>query len=257
MGEPGALAGLPALVQTRHQYEHVFGIYVPIGLGVFAAIVLTTLLVVARYRGRAPEQAARWHENNRAEAAYAAVLVCVIAFLLYVTFGAEHQVDTVSAQESPQLTVDVYGSKWEWHFHYPSYGIDRYSGAVGRESLVVPTGEAIRFRLISRDVIHEFWVPELRYKHDLIPGMAQSVTATFPRGGTFAGECSEFCGLYHARMLFTVQALSPAQFGAWARSLGHSTAGTATGRASVAAGASGTSGASASAPAGRRAEAAL
>jgi cytochrome c oxidase subunit II len=205
-----------SLVETRHQYEHVFGIYAPIALGVFAAILLTTLVAVARYRRRAPEQAARWHENERAEAAYAALLVCAIAFLLYVTFSAEHKVDTVSAQERPQLTVDVYGSKWEWRFYYPAYGVSRYSGTVGDESLVVPSGEAIRFRLISRDVIHEFWVPELRYKHDLIPGMAQDVTLTFPRSGSFPGQCAEFCGVYHARMTFTVQALGRAAFAAWA-----------------------------------------
>ena len=74
------------------------------------------------------------------------------------------------------VVVDVVGAKWEWHFNYPAYGINRYSGTVGRETLVVPTNEAVRFRLISRDVIHEFWVPELRYKHDLIPGFPQSVT---------------------------------------------------------------------------------
>jgi cytochrome c oxidase subunit 2 len=244
---------LPALVQTRDQYEHVFGIYVPIALGVFAAIVLATLFALLRYRRRAPEQAARWHENNTAELAYAALLVCTIAFLLYVTFGAEHKVDTVSAQERPQLTVDVYGSKWEWRFHYRTLGIDRYSGTVGRESLVLPSGEAVRLRLISRDVIHEFWVPELRYKHDLIPGRAQPITVTFARSGTFAGQCAEFCGLYHARMVFQVQVLSPAQFDAWASERGRAAAAAGGARAATAPGAGAAGGArAATAPGARR-----
>ena len=132
------------------------------------------------------ERAARWHENNRLEGAYA-LLLAVVVFLLYVTFGAEHQVDTVSAEERPQLDVNVIGAKWEWHFNYPAYGINRYSGTVGHETLVLPTNEAIRFRLISLDVIHEFWVPELRYKHDLIPGSVQmppsrSPPRNLPRG---------------------------------------------------------------------------
>jgi cytochrome c oxidase subunit 2 len=205
-----------ALVVTRDQYKHLFGIYVPIALGVFALIVVTTLTAVLVFRRRRVEDAAKWHENNRLEGGYAVLLVCVIAFLLYLTFSAEHQVDRVSAQERPQLTIDVYGAKWEWQFSYPAYGINRYSGTVASEPLVVPTGEAIRFRLITRDVIHEFWVPELRYKHDLIPGSVQKATLVFPRAGTFSGQCAEFCGLYHARMTFTVQALSPAQFNDWA-----------------------------------------
>ncbi len=204
-----------ALVQTGSQYRHLFDIYVPIALGVFALIVAVLTVAIVRYRARPPERAARWHESNAVEGAYAAILVCVIAFLLYETFSAEHQVDTVAAREPPQLTVNVYGAKWEWRFAYPAYGIDRYSGTIGHETLVLPAGEAIRLRLISRDVIHEFWVPELRYKHDLIPGGTQEITVAFPRTGTFPGQCAEFCGLYHARMTFAVQVLSPAAFAAW------------------------------------------
>lgn len=210
-----AVAGL---VQTRREYDRLFGIYVPIAAGVFALVLVTVLVSVLVFRRREPHEAARWHEHNPAESAYALLLVCVIALLLYFTFSAEHRVDTLAARERPQLVVNVYGAKWEWRFHYPAYGIDRYSGAVGHEALVVPTGEAIRFRLISQDVIHELWVPELRYKHDLIPGSVQMVTLTFPRGGTFTGQCAEFCGLYHARMTYTIEAVSPARFAAWARS---------------------------------------
>lgn len=209
---------LLSLVVTRTQYKRVFNIYVPIAVGVFAVIVVVILFAVLRYRRRPIERAARWHENNLLEAAYAVVLLGVVAFLLVVTYSAEHQVDTVAAEEHPQLLVNVIGAKWEWHFNYPAYGIDRYSGTVGHETLVVPTNEVIRFRLISRDVIHEFWVPELRYKHDLIPGFPQDITLIFPQRGSFPGECAEFCGLYHSRMIFTVDAVSPAEFTAWARS---------------------------------------
>ncbi len=208
------------LAVTQHEYKHVFGIYVPIAIGVFATVLLVTLVAVVVFRRRDPAEASRRHENNLAEGAYAVALVCVIAFLLYVTFSAEHQTDTVAARERPSVVIDVYGAKWEWHFHYPAFAIDRYSGTVGRETLVVPTGEAIRLRLISQDVIHEFWVPELRWKHDLIPGSVQEATVTFSRAGTFPGQCAEFCGIYHSEMIFRVQALSPAQFLGWAASHG-------------------------------------
>jgi cytochrome c oxidase subunit II len=214
-------ASMGALVQTSRQYRHLFDVYVPIALGVFALVIVLMLAAMLRYGRRPPERAARWHEHNPLEGAYAVLLVCVIAFLLYETFTAEHQVDTVANREKPQLTVSVYGAKWEWHFNYPAYGIDRYSGTVGHETLVLPTGEAIRMRLISLDVIHEFWVPELRYKHDLIPGSVQIITVTLPHTGSFKGQCSEFCGLYHARMTFTVKALTPAAFAAWARAHEH------------------------------------
>jgi cytochrome c oxidase subunit II len=209
-----------ALVSTRREYDHVFGIYVPIAVGVFAVFALAIILAALRYRRRRPGQAARWHEHNRLEGAYAGVLAVVVAFLLYVTFGAEHQVDTVAAHERPGVTIDVTGAKWEWQFAYPRYGFSVRSGVVGRQLLVVPTGEAIRFNLTSADVIHSFWIPELRYKRDLIPGRTLSATLTFTSAGAFPGQCAEFCGLRHADMVFSVRAVSPGQFRAWAASRG-------------------------------------
>lgn len=209
-----------ALVSTRHEYDHLASIYVPIAIGVFAAIVLAVVLAVLRYRGRPPERAARWHENNSLEGAYALVLALTVAFLLYLTFSAEHRVDTVSARQVPVVTVDVTGAKWEWTFLYPRYAITQRSGTVGRQPLVVPTGVAVRFDLRTLDVIHAFWIPEIEFKHDLIPGSTQVVTLSFPKAGLFQGACAEFCGLRHSDMLFNVRAVSPAQFRAWAASGG-------------------------------------
>jgi cytochrome c oxidase subunit 2 len=224
------MADLSALVETSREYRHVFDIYVPIALGVFGLIVVLVLAAVLVYRRRPVSRAARWHEHNPLEAAYAALLALVVGFLLYVTYSAENRVDAVAREEQPQLRVNVFGARWEWHFQYPEYGIDRYSGTVGDEQLVVPTDEAIAFRLVSVDVVHEFWVPELKYKHDLIPGMAQTEVLTFPTPGTFQGHCGEFCGLYHTRMVFTVKALAPAQFDAWVAAHRRSTASAGAGR---------------------------
>ncbi len=207
------------LVSTRSEYDHLFSIYVPIAIGVFVVIFVAVLGAVLIYRRRPPERAARWHENNPVEGTYAVVLACVAAFLLYLTFTAEHKVDTVANQERPAALIDVQASKWEWTFTYPGYGFSVRSGTVGDQPLVVPAGEAVRFNLTSLDVIHSFWIPALRYKHDAIPGSVQVITLTFSKG-VFPGQCAEFCGLRHADMIFTTHAVSPAAFIAWARSKG-------------------------------------
>jgi cytochrome c oxidase subunit 2 len=211
---------LIALISTRHEYDALFSVYVPIALGVFVVIVIVILAAVLRYRGRPPEKAARWSEHNGLDAGYALLLTATVAFLLYLTFSAEHRVDTVSARERPSLTVDVTAAKWEWQFSYPRYGITVRSGTVGRQPLVVPVDQAIRFRLASADVIHSLWIPQLRFKRALIPGATETVTLTFTNAGTFTGQCAEFCGLRHADMVFTVRALSPAAFASWARAGG-------------------------------------
>jgi cytochrome c oxidase subunit II len=216
----GGAPGPAALVDTRHEYKHLFSIYVPIAIGVFALIVLVALYAIVRFRRRAPEQAARWHEHNPLEGAYAGLLMAVVAFLLYLTFTAEHRVDTVANLQRPSLIVNVTGAKWEWTFSYPRYGIIRRSGTVGHQDLIVPAGQPVRFNLTSVDVIHAFWIPHLRFKHDLIPGSNQVSTLVFSRTGVFQGECAEFCGLRHADMLFTVHVVSPSAFQAWAAARG-------------------------------------
>lgn len=213
----------PALVGTRHEYAHLFSIYVPIAIGVFVLVVVVVFALVLRGRHRRLENVSRRSENNPVEAAYAGFLALVVVFLLYLTFTAEHRVDTVAAAERPALVVHVTGAQWEWSFGYPAYGITQRSGTVGHQPLVVPTGEAVRFDLSSQDVIHSFWIPELDFKRDLIPGATEHVTLTFSRSGVFKGQCAEFCGLRHADMVFTVRAVSPAAFATWARSGGRAT----------------------------------
>jgi cytochrome c oxidase subunit 2 len=212
---------LNALISTRHEYDSLFAIYVPIAAGVFAVILIAVLLSVLRYRKR--QHAGTSSENNPLEAGYALVLTLIVAFLLYLTFSAEHKVDAVSAQERPSVTINVTGAKWEWEFAYPAYGIKRFSGTVGRQPLVVPTNEAIRLRLTSVDVIHAFYVPELEFKHDVFPGITQPITVTFTRSGRFQGQCTQFCGLRHADMVFYVDAVSPQRFNAWVRGHGRGT----------------------------------
>ncbi len=207
------------LVSTRSEYDHLFSIYVPIAIGVFALIFLLVLGAVIIFRRRPPERAARWHEHNPIEGTYAVLLACVAAFLLYLTFSAEHKVDTVANRQPAAVVVDVTGSKWEWTFTYPAYRFSVRSGTVGRQPLVVPAGQAVRFRISSIDVIHSFWIPALRYKHDAIPGSVQIVTLTFSPG-VFPGQCAEFCGLRHSDMVFVAHAVSPSAFATWARSRG-------------------------------------
>lgn len=212
-----AVPSLAALVSTRAQYNRVAGVYAPIAIAVFAIVVVITLTAVAWFRRRPVERAARWSENNLLEAAYAAILACVVAVLLYVTFSAEHKIDTVAADEKPGLIVDVTGAKWEWRFNYPAYGINRYSGSAGHQTLVVPIDTAVLFRLRSIDVIHAFYIPELDFKRALIPGATNTAVLTFTSPGSFSGQCAEFCGLLHYAMTFTVQAVTPAAFGSWLR----------------------------------------
>ena len=76
-------------------------------------------------------------------------------------------------------------------------------------------GETIRVELTSNDVIHAFWVPDFLFKRDAIPGHVNVFDITPTVTGTYHGVCSEFCGLNHAYMTFTVEVVPPEEFDRW------------------------------------------
>jgi cytochrome c oxidase subunit 2 len=112
--------------------------------------------------------------------------------------------------------VEAVAFKWGWQFTYAGLPgvVDRT--AQGRPPVLhVPAGAEVAVRLSTRDTTHAFWIPELRYKRDAWPDDTQTFALTFPEGQHFSGRCAQYCGLRHADMVFTVQALDRNAFAAW------------------------------------------
>ena len=87
--------------------------------------------------------------------------------------------------------------------------------------VTVPIGKTVRFNLAAVDVIHSFYTPEFLYKLDLVPGRVHAMWVDLneedigPEGVYYEGQCAEFCGREHARMLFTVHALPLDAYTEW------------------------------------------
>ncbi len=124
--------------------------------------------------------------------------------------------DATSNQEAA-VVVDVTAFQCQWTFDYPQHGLS-FTGA-GRDGpvMALPINETVHIRLHTPDngVIHSFYVPQFLYKKDVVPGRVNEFDVTISQPGTFAGQCAEFCGIGHADMHFTVQAMSRAEFDAW------------------------------------------
>ncbi len=113
-------------------------------------------------------------------------------------------------QTAPAGAIEVYVSakQWMWKFAY----------ADGRNSiaiLVLPAGRPVKLLMSSRDVIHGFFVPDFRIKHDIVPGMVQSVWFQADQAGLHQILCSQYCGTSHSRMRGTVVVLDDRDFAAW------------------------------------------
>ncbi len=107
------------------------------------------------------------------------------------------------------LHVEVIGHKFWWEVRYPDLGI------VTANEIRVPAGQRVRVDLMSPDVIHSFWVPQLHGKLDMIPGRRNTLWLRADEPGIFRGQCAEFCGTAHALMAFWLEALPAADFDQW------------------------------------------
>ena len=169
---------------------------------------------VVRYRKKGDELPTQTRFNAPIEVLYTVVPILIVLVLFYYTAVTQTYVDKQSA--NPDVTVDVVASKWNWEFQYPGQETTGPQsttvstvGSVDRiPVLVVPVNKVIRFIEKSTDVIHSFWVPELLFKRDVIPGRINSFQVTIDTPGAYVGRCAELCGTYHSSMNFELRAVS-------------------------------------------------
>ncbi|MCW3065406.1 MAG: cytochrome c oxidase subunit [Solirubrobacterales bacterium] len=207
-------------MDTRHEFGDLTHTYLPIAVAVVVVVLLLVVGFALRYRARPgrPAPSSRRSEAPRLEIAYVLALTAVAAFLLTRTFPVEGKVDRVVAH--PGLEVHAIAGKWRWRFDYPAQHRSQVGTETAPTTLVVPTGATVRFTLTSVDVIHAMWIPGERIKRDAFPGRIATFDVVFgsPGFSRYGGECSEFCGLGHTDMRFSIRVLAPAQFRAWAGS---------------------------------------
>jgi cytochrome c oxidase subunit 2 len=149
------------------------------------------------------------------EVFYTIVPVLMVATLFGFAYATQRNVDDLDP--NPDLEIVAQGFQWQWQFRYPDQDIVVTGFPDEPPTLVLPTDKTIRLRTDSQDVIHSFYVAEFNFKRDVIPGDSTEFDLTIDDEGTYRGQCAEFCGLDHARMTFTVEAVSPSDFQAWVR----------------------------------------
>jgi cytochrome c oxidase subunit II len=110
------------------------------------------------------------------------------------------------------ITIEVVAHQWWWQVAYKE-GEQHYLRTANE--IHIPVGEPVQIDLLSRDVIHSFWVPNLHGKIDAVPGRLNNLVIQADRPGVFRGQCAEFCGLQHAHMAFLVIAQPRPEYDAW------------------------------------------
>jgi cytochrome c oxidase subunit 2 len=175
---------------------------------IFAIVVGSITYIVLRYRGRAGAAEPRQDFGQpKLEIAWTLASLLVVACLFGFTIATVRSSDPPASGQRPDLVV--VGHQWWWEVRYPQ------SGVVTANEIHMPIDQRWLVRLESADVIHDFWVPELGRKMDMVPAHPNHIWLQASAPGIYLGSCSEFCGAQHAWMRIRVIAQRPAEFAAW------------------------------------------
>jgi len=197
------------------------------GIIVGGIVFLLILWTILRYRKRSDEMPRQFHENIPIEVIYTVVPILIVAVLFVFTVITENKVDAlqptnarVTSTGQPVTEIRVTAFQWGWRFDYPDLNV----GVAGETTngpnnhgpqMVVPVGQTVQITLVSDDVIHGFYVRDFNFSRYALPGVVNHFDLDVLHSGTFNGQCTQICGLYHTEMLFSVKAVTPADFQTW------------------------------------------
>jgi cytochrome c oxidase subunit II len=185
---------------------------------IFVVVAGLLSFVIFRYRQRGPDditEPAQIYGSNQVELAWTVIPVLIVVVLFLTTARMIFAIQDAPPPKTA-LDVTVVGHQFWWEFNYPKLGIHAVNELhVPLSNTETPTPTYLK--LLSADVIHSFWVPQLSGKIDLIPNNVNGMWIDPLHTGMYVGQCAQFCGVQHAKMLLRVYVDTPEQFAAWVK----------------------------------------
>ena len=177
---------------------------------VWFAVAIAALIAINRGRRAASAETSDARVSRSVTIAAGITVVTLIALLFesVVTGRALNGLRTRDA-----LRIQVTGNQWWWDVQYenptPSLRVTTAN------EIHIPIGRTIAFDLLSNDVIHSLWIPNLQGKIDLVPGRQNELWLQADKPGVYRAQCAEYCGLQHAKMALFVVAEPESDFQNW------------------------------------------
>ena len=218
-GNPSGITNIfRPLSQPAQEIKELSLLVIAICATIFLVVAGLLAYTIIRFRHRAGDEASeppQIYGSNQIELAWTVLPILIVFVLILVTSRAIANIQNRKAS-SGALQATVVGHQWWWEIRYPELGI------VTANELHVPASDGSSRRptflkLQSADVAHSFWVPQLAGKTDLIPNRENLMWIDPTEPGAYLGNCAEYCGTQHARMLIRVVVQSPDEFERWVR----------------------------------------
>jgi len=207
------------IAPTSRKVHNLYGTIFVLAGAVFAVVIVWLLLSLVLFRRRKGDSGQPPQREGRVLIVVAFFLIGTAIVSLLFPFGERTlaAVDHINPNTQVHLTLE--GFQWEWTAYYKDEGLV-VSGKTLKKPLVfdVPVDSPIQITLVSRDVMHEFFVPQLLFMRNAVPGHPNMFTFTPTKIGTFRGQCAQFCGLWHSRMTFVMRVVAPVDYNAWVKS---------------------------------------
>ncbi len=182
------------------------------GLVVGGLVLILIVYAVFRYRRRSDDIPFQTQYHTLFEITYTVIPIIIVLVLFVFTVITENEVD---ATPPSRVNITVTAFQWGWQFYYPATSKTVIGETTEDPEMVVPVGQNVAITLKSADVIHGFYVPEFNFSRYALPGVINHFNFDVTHLGTFRGQCTQLCGLYHSLMFFRVKAVPDAQYAVW------------------------------------------
>ncbi len=225
---------------NANEIDSLYKVELVIALIIFVAVQGALLYALIRFRKRKGHVPAQIRGNSRLEWGWTAGAAVILVALAVLTFSKLSSIEnppnsnaaaynatddgqvlyaSTSRKLPPNgksLNITVIGRQYIWQYIYPgATEPDGLGAPYSYVEMVVPTQTTVSLDIVSADVVHAWWIPELGGKFQAVPGYHNYTWFKIPKPGVYRGQCAFLCGRLHARMLATVRAVPPAQFEAW------------------------------------------
>jgi cytochrome c oxidase subunit II len=202
---------LPFLPQSpqAQSIANLFGIITIIALLILILVTGLVIFAMIRFRSRGSlEPQSETHDQAKLEVTWTALPILLLAVVFGLTLSTMQKSDpSAAAGQTPDVIVIAH--QWWWEVHYPKANVTTAN------EIHMTAGQRYLFQFESADVIHDFWVPQLGRKIDMIPGHPNQMFLQADQVGTYSGTCAEYCGAEHAWMRILVLVQSTDDFNTW------------------------------------------
>ena len=185
---------------------------------IFLVVFSLLSYALVKFRGRSSDRGrepAQVYGSTQIELAWTIIPILIVVVLFLATARVIHAIQD-APKPAEAVEVTAIGHQFWWEFRYPTLGV------VTANELHVPVSDPAHptptfLKLLSADTDHSFWVPQLAGKTDLIPNRVNETWLDPHETGLFLGQCAQYCGTEHAKMLLRVYVDNTEDFNAWVR----------------------------------------